>query len=128
MDWTSIARCWVRRWAARAFRRRGMIDHRILNRYAGEFWSQVGVHLSRITVPYPEYKFQYTSAGGNSGQTTVICLNTPTLDALSTTLAEKIRWTKSAAGQRALMTARRRKDIKNTWQFYLPDVRHLDCR
>jgi 5-methylcytosine-specific restriction endonuclease McrA len=84
----------------------------ILKRYATEFWNQIGVHLSPITVPYPHYRFQYTSAGGNSGQTSSIELNTPTLDALSATLAEKIRWAKSAAGQRALMTSRLRGQIK----------------
>ena len=40
-------------------------------------------------------------------------LNTPTLEALSATLVEKIRWTKSAAGQRALMTTRLRSYIKD---------------
>lgn len=85
----------------------------ILQRYADEFWSLVGVHLSPITVPYPNYKFQYVSAGGNSGQTVNIDLNTSTLDALSETLAQKIRWAKSAAGQRALMTSRLRGWIKD---------------
>lgn len=85
----------------------------VLKRYADEFWSLVGVHLSPITVPYPHYKFQYVSAGGNSGQTLNIQLNTPTLDALSETLVERIRWAKSAAGQRALMTARLRAWIKD---------------
>lgn len=85
----------------------------ILERYADEFWSTVGVHLSPITVPYPNYKFQYVSAGGNSSQTVDIKLDTPTLDALSKTLVEKIRWAKSAAGQRALMTARLRSWIKD---------------
>lgn len=84
----------------------------ILKRYASEFWSLVGVELSPITVPYPKYKFQYVSAGGNSGQKVEINLDTPTLDALSETLAEKIRWAKSAAGQRALMTAKLRAWIK----------------
>lgn len=89
----------------------------ILKHYPTEFWNQVGVHLSPIEVPYPEYKFQYVSAGGNSAQTTNIQLNTPTLDALSTTLAEKIRWAKSAAGQRALMTASLRWHIKERDRF-----------
>lgn len=84
----------------------------ILKRYAAEFWNQIGAQLSPITVPYPHYKFQYVSAGGNSGQTSSIELNTPTLEALATTLVEKIRWVKSAAGQRALMTARLRGQIK----------------
>jgi hypothetical protein len=41
------------------------------------------VTLSRIQVPYPQYKFQYTSAGGNTGHETNIQLNSPTLDALA---------------------------------------------
>ncbi|USX44689.1 HNH endonuclease [Dietzia kunjamensis] len=84
----------------------------ILKRYAAEFWSLVGVQLSPISVPYPHYRFQYVSAGGNSSQTVNIQLNTPTLDALSETLSQRIRWAKSAAGQRALMTARLRNFIK----------------
>lgn len=84
----------------------------ILKRYSDDFWNQVGVHLSPITVPYPHYKFQYTSAGGNSGQATSIKLDARTLEALSATLVEKIRWAKSAAGQRALMTAHLRGWIK----------------
>lgn len=84
----------------------------ILKRYSDEFWSLIGAELSPIEVPYPHYKFQYTSAGGNSGQTYSINLDTPTLDAISETLVEKIRWAKSAAGQRALMTAKLRNWIK----------------
>lgn len=84
----------------------------ILKHYNNEFWGQVGVQLSPVVVPYPEYKFQYTSAGGNSGQTTRIKLDSQALDALSATLIEKIRWAKSAAGQRSLMTSRLRTQIK----------------
>ncbi len=84
----------------------------ILKHYREEFWSQVGVHLSPIQVPYPMYKFQYTSAGGNSSQETTVELNTPTLEALSAILVDKIRWAKSAAGQRALMTTALRRHIK----------------
>jgi len=84
----------------------------ILKHYRKEFWDHVGVHLSPIEVPYPRYKFQYASAGGNSAQETAVVLNTPTLEALSETLAEKIRWTKSTAGQRALMTTTLRREIK----------------
>ena len=70
------------------------------------------MHLSPIQVPYPRYKFQYTSAGGNTGQVADIELNSLTLDALAETLVEKIRWAKSAVGQRALMTTRLRNGIK----------------
>lgn len=84
----------------------------ILKHYAREFMERVGVELSPISVPYPVYVFEYVSAGGNSGQKTTITLDTQTIDALVETLSEKIRWRKSAAGQRALMTARLREYIK----------------
>ncbi len=85
--------------------------------FMNEFLDQVGVHFSPITVPYPVYKFQYVSAGGNSGQETVIQLNSQTIDALVETLSQKIRWRKSAAGQRALMTTRLRNYIKQRDSF-----------
>lgn len=84
----------------------------ILKHYKREFMGRVGVELSPITVPYPVYAFEYVSAGGNSSQRTTVTLNTQTIDALVETLAEKIRWRKSAAGQRALMTAKLRDYIK----------------
>lgn len=95
----------------------------ILKHYSEEFWSQVGVHLSPIQVPYPLYKFQYTSAGGNSGQETNVQLDTPTLEALSAILVDKIRWPKSAAGQRALMTNALRRHIKERDNYAC-----LNCR
>lgn len=85
----------------------------ILERYSAEFWNLVGVRLLPIDVPYPMYRFQYTSAGGNSSQSADVRFDTETLDALSETLAQKIRWTRSAAGQRALMTARLRGWVKD---------------
>jgi len=85
----------------------------IRKHYTQEFWDQVGARLSPLQVPYPRYSFDYVSAGGNSAQSTKIVLDTPTLEALSETLAEKIRRAKSAAGQRALMTSRLRRFIKS---------------
>jgi hypothetical protein len=84
----------------------------ILKHYADEFMKHVGVELSPITVPYPVYAFEYVSAGGNSSQRTTVTLDTPTIDALVETLSQKIRWRKSAAGQRALMTSKLRHYIK----------------
>lgn len=80
--------------------------------YNKEFMKQVGVELSPISVPYPKYVFEYVSAGGNSGQKTEIRLDTETIDALISRLSEKIKFAKSAAGQRALMTAKLRTHIK----------------
>lgn len=84
----------------------------IRKHYMQQFMDQVGVHLSPIEVPYPVYVFEYVSAGGNSSQRATITFNTPTIDALIETLGQKIKWRKSAAGQRALMTARLREFIK----------------
>jgi len=84
----------------------------ILKHYINEFMQHVGVELSPISVPYPVYVFEYVSAGGNSSQRTTVTLNTSTVDALIETLGQKIRWRKSASGQRALMTVRLRDFIK----------------
>ena len=93
----------------------------IVKHYNEEFMKQVGVELSPISVPYPKYVFEYVSAGGNSGQKTEVNLDTPTIDALISTLSEKVKFAKSAAGQRALMTAKFRNFIKerdhHTCQF-----------
>ena len=84
----------------------------IVKHYAREFMEKVGVVLSPIIVPYPTYVFEYVSAGGNSSQRATVTLDTPTIDALVETISQKIRWRKSAAGQRALMTAKLRTFIK----------------
>jgi HNH endonuclease len=84
----------------------------ILKHYADEFMHHVGVELSPVSVPYPVYVFEYVSAGGNSSQRTTVTLDTHALDALTALLSEKIRYRKSAAGQRALMTAGLRQYIK----------------
>lgn len=89
----------------------------ILKHYSKEFMSQVGVELSPIEVPYPEYVFEYVSAGGNSAQRTTIKLDSPTLDQLIETISTKIKFRASAAGQRALMTARLRELIKERDEY-----------
>ena len=84
----------------------------IRKHYRDRFMKEVGVELSPVSVPYPMYVFEYVSAGGNSGQKTQIKLNSETIDALISTMSEKIKFAKSAAGQRALMTAKLRGYIK----------------
>lgn len=86
--------------------------HFILKHYEHEFMSQVGIEVPPLTVPYPVYVFEYVSAGGNSSQRASVTFTPPTIDVLIETLGQKIRWRKSAAGQRALMTARLRNYIK----------------
>jgi len=85
----------------------------IMKYYAAEFMEQVGVELSPVVVPYPEYRFEYVSAGGNSSQRTTVKMDTETIDAMVGYLAQSIKFRKSAAGQRALMTAKLRQFIKN---------------
>jgi len=85
----------------------------IMKYFADEFMAQVGVELSPVSVPYPEYRFEYVSAGGNSSQRTTVKLDTPAIDAMVEYLAQSIRFRKSAQGQRALMTARLRAYIKD---------------
>lgn len=89
----------------------------IKKHFSEEFMKQCGVELSAVAVPYSEYAFEYVSAGGNSSQRTNVTLNSETLDALVETLAEKIKFKKSAAGQRALMTAKLREFIKSRDEF-----------
>ncbi|MGC4960937.1 HNH endonuclease [Gordonia sp. DT101] len=85
----------------------------ILKHYREEFMEHAGVELSPISIPYPEYVFEYVSAGGNSSQRTAVTLNTETIDSLIETLSQRIRLRKSAAGQRALMTSKLRNSIKS---------------
>lgn len=85
----------------------------IMKYYSKEFMDQMGIVLSPIEIPYPEYIFEYVSAGGNSGQRTTVTLNSETIDALIEKMSERIRFRKSAAGQRALMTTRLRTYIKD---------------
>lgn len=84
----------------------------ILKHYLAEFHAQLSLSVPKISIPYPVYVFQYVSAGGNSSQETRIELKTPKIDALIEAISEKIRFKKSAAGQRSLMTARLREYIK----------------
>jgi hypothetical protein len=85
----------------------------IVKHYLAEFQAQIGLSIPKLTIPYPNYVFQYVSAGGNSSQETRIKLDSPTIDVLIQALSEKIKFKKSAAGQRSLMTARLREYIKN---------------
>lgn len=84
----------------------------IRKHYENRFMREVGVELTPIVIPYPVYVFEYVSAGGNSSQKTTVTLNSPTIDAFVATLGDRIRWRKSVAGQRALMTAALRNAIK----------------
>lgn len=61
---------------------------------------------------FPKYIFKYTSSGGNSSMENVITLDIENLDRFIYYLSELIKFKKSVAGQRALMTSSLREKIK----------------
>lgn len=61
---------------------------------------------------FPVYTFQYVSAGGNSSSKCDIKLNIENLDKFINYLKDLVKFKKSVAGQRALMTSSLREKIK----------------
>ena len=61
---------------------------------------------------FPSYSFDYISAGGNSSLSCKIDLNIENLNKFIYFLSEKIKFKKSIAGQRMLMTSQLREYIK----------------
>ncbi|MDR0979088.1 MAG: HNH endonuclease, partial [Lachnospiraceae bacterium] len=63
-------------------------------------------------VYFPKFGFQYISAGGNSFQSYDVVFDIENLDRFIRYLAELVKFRKSVAGQRALMTSMLREKIK----------------
>lgn len=61
---------------------------------------------------FPTYMFNYISSGGNSSMHTDITLNIENLNKFVVYLSELVKFRKSIAGQRALMTSSLREKIK----------------
>lgn len=61
---------------------------------------------------FPKYIFQYVSPGGNSSMNCEIVMDIENLNKFVVYLSEIIKFKKSAAGQRALMTSALREKIK----------------
>lgn len=68
------------------------------------------IDLSRMY--FPRYKFLYVSAGGNSSMECEIIMDVENLNKFVVYLSEIVKFKKSAAGQRALMTTSLREKIK----------------
>ena len=64
------------------------------------------------TLYFPKYTFQYISSGGNSSMKVDIIFDLDNLEKFINYLSENIKWKKSVAGQRALMTSFLREKIK----------------
>ncbi len=64
------------------------------------------------TEHFPKYVFQYISPGGNTSIQCDIVMDITNLNKFVSYLSEKIKFRKSVAGQRALMTSKLRQKIK----------------
>lgn len=64
------------------------------------------------TAYFPRYEFTYVSPGGNVGETVPVVMDIEQLNKFVVYLSEKIKFKKSVAGQRALMTSKLREQIK----------------
>ena len=67
--------------------------------------------INLSTAYFPRYLFQYVSSGGNASLKCEVIMDLDNLNRFVEYLNEKIKWKKSAAGQRALMTSRLRQHI-----------------
>lgn len=68
--------------------------------------------IDMSTAYFPKYVFQYVSSGGNASTHCDITMDIDNLNRFVLFLSEKIKFNKSAAGQRALMTSKLRQHIK----------------
>lgn len=66
---------------------------------------------------YPTYSFRYISSGGKSSSEYSVTFDIPMLERFITYLSEQVKFKKSAAGQRSLMTPKLRQHIKERDNF-----------
>lgn len=69
------------------------------------------------TLYFPKYVFRYVSSGGNTSTEYDVVMDIENLNRFVVFLSEKIKFQKSAAGQRALMTSKLRQYIKERDHF-----------
>lgn len=74
---------------------------------------KIGFEEIDMSVAYfPKYVFKYVSSGGNASTECDITMDIDNLNKFIVFLSDKIKFKKSAAGQRALMTSKLRQQIK----------------
>lgn len=66
---------------------------------------------------FPKYVFMYTSSGGNASTQCDVTMDIDNLNKFVVYLSELVKFRKSAAGQRALMTSKLRQTIKERDNF-----------
>lgn len=73
--------------------------------------------IDMSTAYYPKYVFKYVSSGGNASTECDVVMDIENLNRFVLFLSEKIKFNKSVAGQRALMTSKLRQRIKERDEF-----------
>lgn len=68
--------------------------------------------IDMSTAYFPQYVFKYVSSGGNASTQCDVIMDIDNLNRFISFLSEKIKFNKSVAGQRALMTSKLRQHIK----------------
>ena len=68
--------------------------------------------IDMSTAYFPKYVFEYVSSGGNASTHCDVVMDIDNLNKFIVFLSEKIKFNKSVAGQRALMTSKLRQHIK----------------
>lgn len=68
--------------------------------------------IDMSTAYFPKYVFEYVSSGGNASTRCDVVMDIDNLNKFIVFLSEKIKFNKSVAGQRALMTSKLRQHIK----------------
>jgi len=85
----------------------------LIKRFSKKTERELGFESIDLSSPhYPKYAFQYISSGGNASTRCDIVLDTDNLNRFVEYLSQRIKFNKSVAGQRALMTSRLRQYIK----------------
>ena len=78
-----------------------------------KFTQKLGFHeVDFSTLYFPVYSFRYISSGGNKSTRCDITLDIENLNHFVQYLSELVKYRKSVAGQRALMTSKLRESIK----------------
>ena len=84
----------------------------ILKHYKEELMEKLNVDIPKITFNYPTYVFKYVSPGGNSSQKSTIKFDLATVEATEEYISKALAYKKSAKAQRAIMTQKKREEIK----------------
>lgn len=94
------------------------IPNIIFNRCGARLEKELGFkQIDLSDIHFPVYRFHYVSDGGNSSLTTDIQLNPDIIERFINFIDSHIKWEKSIRGQRSLMTASLRQQIKERDNF-----------